>query len=276
MYKSRFLYVDDNGDYQEGLGTGIFITDIQPHNASKVVSNTYKQNVIDKNIIESSVTNDNEVDVTVEWDGSGYDWNGSVVINNIPVNNAHMIGDSRRFVGTVTIPVDNNTTEIVSIHTDGAIFKCDFSVNDTAPIITNVKFINGYPGTQTEVKENDTYDVEIEFDTINGSVPTSIEIIEYGAMKGGHFSNIVLTNNKVVITGIVNSTGFTPQLLPVRVISEDSFGAISNQKDSNENGSVDGVNVIKCNDIIPSFSFNSVSYPPNQLAFKDIESGSVI
>ena len=273
-YKSRFIYIDDNGDLQEGMSGGIFITDIQPASGG-IVQNTYKNNIIGKNIIELCKSDDNSIIVTVEWDGVAYDWNGTVTINGVSITNGQLISaNSRRFVGSATIQVDSNITEIIALHEFGATSKCVFEFQGNGPIITDVRYVNGYPGTQTEVKENDVFDLEITFDP-NSSVPSIIDIIDYGSMKSSTHNNIVLDNNhKVVITGIIDSTSDNVQLLPARVRSRNSFGTPGNYKNTDDNGNNEGINLIKCNDRMPSFVDNGTTFPVNQLAFKGNENGS--
>jgi len=59
-----------------------------------------------------------------------------------------------------------------------------------APTITDIRFINGYPGTQTEVKQNDTLTVRVTFDPA-GTAPTQIDVMDYGISQ----SKTVLTSS---------------------------------------------------------------------------------
>jgi hypothetical protein len=275
-YKARFLYVDDNGDYTEGMDGGVFITDVQP-GGTGIVQMDYKSGVIGKQLPELIKSDDSTIIVTVEWDGIAYDWNGEVTVNGVTVTNGQTISsDSRRFVGTATIPVDANTTEIVAMHNQGTITKVPFSFQGDGPVITNVIFVNGYPGSQTEVKEGDTFDLEITFDP-NSSTPVGVEILNYGAMKFKAVNNITPDgNNKVVITGTVDSTSNSVQALPARVRAKNDFGTFGDTVDTNTGGgTVNGTNLINCNDLHPTIVFGTITYSSGLDALKNSETATI-
>ena len=274
-YKARFLYVDDNGDYTEGMDGGIFITDASP-GGSGIVQMDYKSGTIGKQIPELIKSDDSTIIVTVEWDGIAYDWNGSVQVNGVTITNGQAIStDSRRFTGTATIPVDSNTTEIIAITDQGTATKCDFSFQGDGPVITDVKFVNGYPGSQTEVKENDYFDIEVTFDP-NGSTPDKLQINNYGAMKYSLTDITPDANNKVVVTGTVDATGNTVQNLAARVKARNDFGTFGASRDTNEGGgTTDGTNTIKCNDLHPTVTFGSITYSSGKDALKGTETATI-
>jgi hypothetical protein len=275
-YKARFLYVDDNGDYTEGMDGGIFITDVQP-GGSGIVQMDYKSGVIGKQLPELIKSDDSSIIVTVEWDGIAYDWNGTVTVNGVTVTNGQTIStDSRRFTGTATIPVDSNTTEIVAMHDQGTITKVPFSFQGDGPVITDVKFVNGYPGSQTEVKENDTFDLEITFDP-NASAPEDVEIANFGAMKYKLVSNITPDgNNKIVITGTIDSTSNSVQALPARVRARNDFGSFGDYVDTDEaGGTTDALNLVNCNDLHPTVTFGTITYSSGKDALKNSETATI-
>ena len=278
-YKARFLYVDDNGDYQEGMAGGLFITDVEPQNAGDVVNITWKTGTIGNSVVESIETDTEELIVTVEWSGTAYEWNGEVTVNTITVTGVSGIGNTRRFTGTASIDLSGLTT-ITAIHTDGAAAVVDVTLQGVGPLITSVNFLNGYPGSQTEVKENDTYDVEIHFDS-TGSEPSHAQIYDFGACKTGIFdlSGTELnwgTVHKATITTTIDSTSTSVQALPCRVRARNLFGTYGDPVDSNVGGSVDGINLINCNDRHPAVSFGTISYPSSQSALKGSETATVV
>jgi len=275
-YKARFLYVDDNGDYTEGMDGGIFITDAAP-GGSGIVRMDYKSGVIGKQLPELIKSDDSTIIVTVEWDGIAYDWNGTVVINGVTVTNGQPISsDSRRFVGSATIPVDATTSGIVAMHNQGTIAEVPFQYQGAGPVITNVEFVNGYPGSQTEVKANDTFDLEVTFDP-NSPTPVSIEVADFGAMKYSIHNNITPdANHKVVITGTVDNTSNSVQSLPGRVRAKNDFGTFGAYRDTNATGgTTDGVHLIKCNDLHPTVIFGTITYSSGFDALKNTETATI-
>jgi hypothetical protein len=147
------------------------------------------------------------------------------------------------------------------------------------PEITNVKFVNGYPGTQTEVKNNDTFDIEIDFNP-SGTEPVNAHIQDYGACKAQTISLAGSglnwgTVHTATITVTIDYTGTTVQALPCRLNAENSLGTIGNTANTNDGGgTIDGTDLVNCNDVVPTFIDNGTSYPASQAAFKGTESGS--
>ena len=54
--KGRFLYVDDNGDYTEGMVSGVFITNVEPQDGNDVVNITWKSGVVGNSVVEAIET----------------------------------------------------------------------------------------------------------------------------------------------------------------------------------------------------------------------------
>ena len=275
MYKARFLYVDDNGDYSEGMDGGIFITDVQPQDPQHVVNITWQSDVIGHAIVESIETDTELLNVTVEWDGVAYDWNGSVEIDIVTVTNGTRIGDTRRFTGSANIDLDG-MNYIIALHNEGTGVAVPVTLQGVGPEITNVDFVNGYPGTQTEVKNGDTFDIQVTFNS-SGSEPTTVEIENWGAMK---FSSHSITWDgafQAIITGTVDSTSNSLQALPARVRASNSFGTFGSSIRTNESGgTIDGTDLLNCNDLHPTVNFGSVVYSSGFDALKDSENASVL
>jgi hypothetical protein len=272
-YKSRFLYVDDNGDYTEGMDGGVFITNIQP-SGTGVVDITWKSGVIGKQIVESVDTDTELLVVTVEWDGIAYDWNGEVSVNGQVITNGQAISsDSRRFYGSVNIDL-NGSDSIIALQDTGTGTKVPVTLQGVGPSITQAIFINGYPGSQTEVKANDTFDVEITFDG-SGSEPVSVQVDNYGAAKSGNYPITWDANHKATITITIDSTSNSVQDLAARLSAKNSFGTYGSKVQTDDGGSVDGTNTVKCNDLHPSITFGSITYSSGLDALKNSETADV-
>jgi hypothetical protein len=134
--------------------------------------------------------------------------------------------------------------------------------------------VGGYPGSQTEVKENDTYQIKITFNG-SGSEPSDVEIANFGAMKYKTQSITWDGSYQATITGTVDSTGTSAQSFPARVRAKNSFGTFGGYVDTNAGGSTDGVNTIVCNDLHPTVTFGSISYSSGYNALKDSETANV-
>jgi len=272
-YKARFLFVDDKGDYSEGMDGGVFITNVQPQ-GSGVVNITWQPDTIGKQVVHTVETDTELVTVTVEWDGVAYGWNGSISVNNVTMTNGQEIStDSRRFVGSVNLDLAG-VTEIIALHNNGTGTQIPVIKQGVGPEVTSVIFVNGYPGSQTEVKNNDTFDIEVTFNG-SGSVPAEVDLDNYGAMKHSNHTVTWDGNFKAIITGIVDSTSTTVQDLAARVRAKNSFGTYGSYVATDGTGSTDGTNTIKCNDRYPSLSFGSITYSSGLDALKNVETADV-
>ena len=272
-YKARFLYVDDNGDYSEGMDGGVFITNVVPQDSGNVVNITWKANTIGKQVVESIETDTELLTVTVEWDGVAYDWNGSVEVDSVPITNGTRIGDTRRFTGSANVDL-NGMLYLIALHNEGTGVAVPVTLQGVGPEILTAEFINGYPGSQTEVKENDTFQIQITFNG-SGSVPTDVEIANYGAMKYKTESVTWDGAYQVTVTGTVDSTSNSPQAFPSRVRAKNSFGTFGDYVDTNAGGNTDGLNTIICNDIHPTINFGTITYSSGFNALKDSETATV-
>lgn len=281
MHKSRFLFFNDDGDFQEGMSAGIFITDVQPQDGADVVTVTNVPNVIGNSIVQSVECDTELVEVYVEWDGTAYHYNGDVTINGIaiPIENVSEIDNTRRFRASIDIDLDG-ATEIIALHEDGAYSKVDVTLQGAGPEITDVNFINGYPGTQTEVKQGDTFDLEIHFNP-SGAIPSHVEVSNFGALSSGTFdlSGTELdwgTIHKATITCTIDSTSNTVQALSALVQGRNSFGTFGDSVNSNDGGgSINGTDLINCNDVTPNISFGDIIYASGFDALKNSETADI-
>ncbi len=277
-YKSRLLYLNDDGDLQEGMGNGVFITDVQPVDPANVVSITWMSDVVGNSVVESIETDTEDLIVTVEWDGSAYHYNGEVEVNGITISDTAEIGDTRRFTGTATIDL-NGETLITAIHSDGSMATAGVTLQGAGPAITDVEFTGGYPGSQTEVKENDTFDIIITFDP-SGAEPSHVEIQDFGACKTEviDLSGTELnwgTTHTATVTATIDYTGTSIQALPARVRARNSFGTYGDTLDTNHDGAVDGANTVNCNDTTPTLAFGGIVYTSGFDALKDSETANI-
>lgn len=157
---------------------------------------------------------------------------------------------------------------ITATHQDGNSYSITVS-EDPLPTITTLEFTGGYPGTQTELKAGDTFDIHIQTD-INF---VAVEVENSGACTA-HSFGVAATNDYTFSANIANR-GTVTQALPARVRVQRSTGTWSNWVYTNAGGgTVDGVNLVFLNNLYPSVEAMtqlSITYPATQQAIKDAE-----
>ncbi len=137
------------------------------------------------------------------------------------------------------------------------------------PTLLTLHFLGGYPGSQTEVKEGDTFQL-----TGTTDVPcVAVRIADFGACVAS--IQTFPSTNTFVVTGTVDTTGYTTQALAASVQARNAAGAYGPVRLTNVDGSDDGYHTIKCNDTRPTFIDNGFTNEsnPGALAFKGIEAG---
>lgn len=142
---------------------------------------------------------------------------------------------------------------------------------DLPPVIQALSFGGGYPGSQTELKENDSFQV-------SGVTSKAIDLVEIQDYEAGQFASIGVaptTNFSVALT--VADRGNIAVARPARVRVRDAVtGAFSTLRDTNQGGgTVDGVDLIVLNNIVPNIAFGVITYPGSQLALKNSENATI-
>ena len=249
------------GDSKSGI---VFITDITPQNVnSNVSSKVYSSGIV----LESCATNTENIRVELIAMSGYSNYIPVIRVNGNIVSNLTETGKFT-FSGTIDIALDfNNISPLIIEHEDGA-NRSVIITQDSIPEIISATFTGGYPGTQTELKENDNYDLNIVSD---------IEIVEvqlhnFGAFKSSTHS---VSGTNASITGTIADRGNNPQLLGCTVRVRTSTGSWSNWYDSSSAGMVDGLNVVNLNNRRPSINIGSIAYPIGQQAIKNNESVQV-
>lgn len=181
--------------------------------------------------------------------------------------------DGGHYAGNVdvTLLVGGAVSVVVTTPDDdpGAFDTVDITY-DPPPAITTVEFTGGYPGAQTELKEDDTFSVSVQADKNFDQV----WILDYEACK--ETITGVAVGTSAIVSGIIDDSGDTATLRPARVrVRDAATGAWSAAADTDAGGSVDGTNVVNCNNLRPSIAFGSIDYPLTQAALKNVESATV-
>jgi hypothetical protein len=169
----------------------------------------------------------------------------------------------------------NNATSLRVDHEDGAYHAISIT-QDTPPQVTGAYFYGGYPsiptgGYQTELKAGDTFNFHIDTD-----VPIiSIEIDNSGAFNAATISVTAGTSHNLTSRQIANR-GDTTQALGARVRVQKANGSYSAWFLTTSQGSTDGQYTVKLNNIGPTISFGTITYPGTQGALKNTESATVV
>ncbi|MEE9548673.1 MAG: hypothetical protein V3V68_04895 [Nitrosomonadaceae bacterium] len=139
------------------------------------------------------------------------------------------------------------------------------------PTLLVLHFTGGYPGSQTEMKVGDTFQI-----TGTTDVPcVAARVLDFGACEASVQG--FPSANTFVITATIDSTGYTPAALAAKVQARNSDGAYGPIAATTLNGgAVDGYNTVVCNDTIPTFIDNDYTNDdnPGADAFKGTEEGT--
>lgn len=178
------------------------------------------------------------------------------------------------YAGNVDITVassgDIDVKVLTADNEDGATDTTNVTL-DLPPVITSLTFTGGYPGSQTELKAGDTFQV-------TGTTDKAINQVEFQNYEAFQFGQVVASGTAFTVTGTIADRGDTAVARPGRVRVRDAgTGAYSATRDTNfGGGTTDGVHLVTLNDLRPSVSFGSVSYPGAQQALKNSESAGVV
>ena len=163
----------------------------------------------------------------------------------------------------------NNATSLRVDHEDGANYGISIT-QDAAPQVLGAYFYGGYPGSQTELKAGDTFNFHVDTD-IN---VTSIEIDNFGAFTASTTPVTAGTSHNIT-SRIIADRGTSVQALGARVRVQKANGSYSDWFLTTSQGSTDGQYTVKLNNLYPSVSVSTITYPGSQQALKDNEQATV-
>lgn len=137
------------------------------------------------------------------------------------------------------------------------------------PILLTLHFTGGYPGSQTELKAGDIFQITGTTDVACNAA----RISDFEACDAK--VQVFASTNSFVVTGVIADRGDTVQVLAAKVQARNSAGAYGPNVVTDEAAAVDGQNLVNCNNIYPSFIDNDFSNTdnPGAGAFKGTETG---
>lgn len=252
---------------QVAINGGVFITDITPQNNG---DNVYRKIYDDANVSLVSCASDTQ-DVIIHYLALTGHTNYKPFLKLLELPNYTLnlsnTQDQGVFTGTKAISLQGKETLTVR-HEDGAYDRTSVEITE-APQILSAEFTSQYPGSQTEVKENDTMRLTITADVEFNK----IEVANYEACKA-KIETFTNTNTKEIEVQIANR-GNTATLRPARVRIFTPDGAVSTWTNSTLTGNIELTNTVKCNNQHPVISFGNIEYPTGQEALKENEQAAV-
>lgn len=239
-----------------GSGGLLYITDIVPSSVSDNVGNKVFSE--DGNVLLSCSTTSLDVvaHVLAMSGPSAFRPSIEALGNIVPLAPE---GSTGFWVGSVAVTLEGPGFLRVD-HGDGSYWQTEISL-DIAPTIISAQFEGSYPGTQTELKENDSFSYSVVAD----QPFVFLEIENYGAYKAavidiaeaGSYNNSALIANR----------GNVPQNLPFRVRVKSASGSYSPWFTS--------TNTVTLNNAKPVISIGSTAYPSGQQALKNDETATI-
>jgi hypothetical protein len=168
------------------------------------------------------------------------------------------------YSGTVPVSVLGSGDLIAQVVSpDGDLGSLDTAVltYDAPPTILTLAFTGGYPGSQTELKAGDTFQISGTTDV----AATGVEVQDFGACVLQTISFPSTTSFVIIVTIANRGTASLPYFAQVRAHNAaNAYGAVVPTSNS----------VVLCN-LYPTVSFGAKTYPASQLALKNVESATV-
>lgn len=259
------LVTGGGGGGGPGVNGSAFVVDIEPQGTGQSVGDKVFSS--DGLVLDSCSSTTDLVKVFVLALPGNTNYKPVLTVNGIVVGNLVAETDAPLFRGSVDVDLQG-TGSVVIVHEDGASHTA-IVTQDLPPVITAARFIGGYPGSQTELKSGDSYQLLLNTD-VN---IVNVEISNYGAFTSSLLS--VTAGDEHTVTGTIANRGTTTQALGAKTRVQKASGAWSEYFLTETAGSVDGVDLVNLNNTYPSVTFGSISYPINQTALKGTETATV-
>jgi hypothetical protein len=238
-----------------GIDGGIFITDIIPTFSGNVGNKVFSSDGV---VLESCVTDTNLITVFIIAITGHTNYIPNCTVNGIYVPLTQN-PDRPIFNGSVQLNI-NGKTEVIALHEDGASDSAVVQM-DEKPIILSANFSTIYPNSQTELKSGDIIDLHV---TTNLPI-SSVEIQDFGACILQSYS---ITGSSFTVSAIIADRGTTLQSLAAKLRVQKSTGSWSDIYTTD--------NTVNLNNLHPSITISSITYPNFQGAIKDNESAIVV
>jgi hypothetical protein len=262
LIQERLDSLEEKINNSSGVNGGVFITDITSSEGN--VGN--KSFSSDGMVLDSCRVDTNRVTLSILAVTGNTNYKPVVYVksNQVELKSKE---DAPLFEGTIDVFLDD-AEEITVKHEDGAQHTVNI-IHEAKPEILSAIFTGGYPGSQTELKEGDSFDLNIK---TNDPI-TKIEIDNESACK--HLIKEVDPTTDKTIKISIADRGNIKQDRYAKVRVQKPSGSWSDWYLTNTNGSTDGKHVVACNNAYPVINIDSISYPAGQKALKESEEASI-
>ena len=252
------------------LGVGPDITDIT-FGALPTYGGSQQAMFLDGDTVEITATFDSEDVDSISLDGGNDTATGSITDQSVTVTANGDGTSSVTFNATIDTTLSTTTDVPIKISAKNSFGTAGDEHTSVAeipvrkgPEVTNVTF-GVYPGSQTELKDGDTVSMTVTLDTNNVS---KVQLVSGGSYASVSQTLNVTPNTLAATTTITIDTSVTT--------AQDQSVRIRAEGGSNNPGNyINSTETLKVNNVAPTFSGFSASYPASQTALKDTETADV-
>ena len=249
-------------------GGAVFITDINPTTTGTVGSKVMEDGVV----LVSCITDTLSVTVSVTALTGPSHYKPVVTVNSVAVSN--FVLAAGQWTGTVAVTLTGTgAINVTAVHEDGPTYTAVATLV-AGPVFANLTFTGGYPGSQTELKANDSFFITF---TADQSVDTA-EIADYQAATSETFALTPGSGPFNVSLTIANRGAGTINTQAAKVRLRSTTGIWGDYDYTTNFGSGDGSATVQLNNDYPNISAISqgnITYPASQSALKDAEQATV-
>lgn len=249
-------------DYYAGIGelggnaAGIFILDAQPVESGAIVgSKTYVENTVPENTQLATAISDNPtVRVYVGMNGNADSYSPTAKINDFDVELSES-ETKRWFVGYADVNLLPGSNYILAESSTGSTDSCYIELAGAGPEVLDVQF-GSYPGSQTELKENDTIDITVTTE----ETAVEVRVLSADANK----TELVLPVDSGSASGTITVSSLNGNH-GIKVVAKNELGTEGTEYESS---------TLVLNQTYPTIASIGVTYPSGQGAFGLSETGS--
>ena len=262
-----------NGDLKSIYMNGsVFVSDVRAKSSDNTVSE--KQFSSDGNVLEYCISDTKDVVIEIIALSGHSNYIPNIYINEqlVDLTSTSSYDNSGIFHGELEINLDNDTAfnNLVFVeHEDGPVDTVEI-VYQEPPQIQTLEFSGGYPGEQTELKENDTFDLFF----ISDQDVVEIEVADEGAAQPK--TETFNATDMHTITIDIADRGNVLQELPAKARVRTSFGFWSEWVYTDDFGTTDGTYRVRLNNLKPTINLSDIQYPTGQEAIKESEEAVVV
>lgn len=187
-----------------------------------------------------------------------------VLVNGVTNATLAISADGGHYTGTVAATAAGGPLPVKLIMPDGTDGYADnvTITVDAPPTILTLAFTGGYPGSQTELKAGDTFQVSGTTD----KPTTGVQVSDFGVGAPQIITFGSTTSFTVSIT--IADRGNSAQSLAARLQAKDASGAYG--------ATFDTTNTVVLNNLHPTLTFGTITYPVSQAALKGSEDATIV